>query len=139
MGPISTCTYCGAQTRIDEPARIAKPPMASGTRLADTIAFVTQTSRKVPLLEANAPVPIHQTLTLSTSRDNQETLEVSLVQGSDAITSFSFPLQQRAPRGVPKIALTVRVSATGAMSLTLSEQGAANALDRDGLEARVVA
>jgi molecular chaperone DnaK (HSP70) len=61
-----------------------------------------------------------------------------LVQGKQPIASFSFPIQKRAPRGVPKISLTVRVSASGAMSVTLSEPGTTNVLDRDGMLVRVV-
>ena len=137
-GPIATCRYCSAQTRVDEPTQIAKPPVVSGSRLADAVRFV-KGAISIPMLEANKPLPIHQTLTLSTSTDNQEKLGVNLMQGNEPIVSFTFPLEQRAPRGVPKIALTVRVSENGAMSLTLSEPGTRNTLDREGLTARVLA
>lgn len=137
-GPIATCHYCGAQTRVDQPAEIATPPVTSGARLAEAIRFV-KGSFSIPLLEANKPVPIFHTELLSTSTDNQEKLEVNLMQGNDVVTSFAFPIQQRAPRGVPKISLTVRVSAAGAMSLTLSESGTTNVLDKGALTARVVA
>ena len=136
-GTIATCHYCGAQTRVDDPSAIAKPPLVSGSRLADAIRFVKD-ARSIVLLDANKPVPIFHTALLSTSTDNQEKLEVNLVQGNDPITSFAFPIHQRAPRGVPKISLTVRVSTNGEMSLTLLEPGTTNALDRDALRVRVV-
>lgn len=137
-GPVATCTYCGAQTRIDAPREIAKPAVTSGTRLADTVSFAVSPTRSIPLLAANSPLPIFHTDLLSTSRDNQETLEVNLVQGSDPIASFSFPIQQRAPRGVPKLSLTVRVATNGAFSVTISEPGTTNVLDRGAMAVRVL-
>jgi hypothetical protein len=53
------------------------------------------------------------------------------------LASFPFPIRKRAPRGVPKIALTVRVAESGAMSLTLAEPGTDNVLDRDGIDVTV--
>lgn len=94
-------------------------------------------TRTIPFLEAKSPVPIFRTETLSTHSDDQPALSVVLVQGETQLTSFAFPIERRGPRGVPKIALTVRVSATGAMSITLVEPGTSNALDRDGMTVRV--
>jgi molecular chaperone DnaK (HSP70) len=137
-GTVATCTYCGAQTRIDAPREIAAAPVTSGARLAETVAFALTPTRSIPLLEADSPLPIFRTNLLSTSRDNQESLEVHLVQGKDSIASFSFPIQQRASRGVPKISLTVRVATNGAMSITLSEPGTTNALDRDAMMVHIL-
>ncbi|MEO7114070.1 MAG: hypothetical protein ABI183_26755, partial [Polyangiaceae bacterium] len=100
--------------------------------------FAVTETRSFPFLEANAPLPIFRTETLSTSKDDQDVLHVHLVEGKTSLVRFDFPLKQRGPRGVAKIALTVRVSATGAMSLTLSEQGTTNVLDREGVAVRVV-
>jgi hypothetical protein len=136
-GPIVTCSYCRAQTRVDAPTVVEKPSVASGRRLADTIAFVTSSMHKIPFLEKSAPLPIFRTETLSTSRDDQDVLDVKLVQGERLLASFPFPIRKRAPRGVPKIALTVRVAESGAMSLTLVEPGTDNALDRDGIDVMV--
>ncbi len=136
-GPIATCGYCGAQTCLDAPAEAVELGHKTGARLAEGIAFVTPT-RTIPWLDANAALPIHRTETLSTSTDNQDALHVKLVQGATTLADVRFPIAARAPRGVPKIALTVRVSAEGAMSLTVSD-GPGRAVDHDGISARVVA
>ena len=47
--------------------------------------------------------------------------------------SLEFPIQKRGPRGIIKIALTLRVSVSGQLSLSLIEQGTSNVLDRGGL------
>ena len=111
--------------------------VTGGARLAQAVSFVTPTNR-VPFLAANAALPVFRTETLSTRADDQEALEVNLVQGEEAIVSFKFPIQKRGPRGVPKIALTVRVSLEGEMSITLAEPGTSNIVDREGLRVRLV-
>ena len=40
VGPVVTCSYCGAQTRVDAPGAMEKPGATSGRRLAETVAFV---------------------------------------------------------------------------------------------------
>lgn len=120
-GLVLTCTYCRAMT-----------PNETGVRLAETVSFMTSTGRTIPFLEKDAPLPIHRTELLSTSRDAQDTLPVHIVQGSTSVLRFEFPIRQRTPRGVPKIGLTVRVTTRGELSLSLIEQGTSNALDRGG-------
>jgi molecular chaperone DnaK (HSP70) len=138
-GPIATCTYCGAQSRIDTPGVTVTvaPSIPGQTRLAETVSFVTPTIT-IPWLEKDATLPIHRTETLSTRTDDQDALDVNLVQGSQPIAQFKFPIQKRGPRGVPKLALTVRVATDGAMSITVAEPGTTNAIDRDQLRVRVV-
>ncbi len=115
-------------------------PGVSIMRPAQAVSFLSVHGGDDSFLDANAALPIFRTETLSTQSDNQDGLTVKLsVQGDTPIVSLRFPIQQRASRGVPMIALTVRVSATGAMSLTLVEPGSDNILDRDGLTARVLA
>ncbi len=138
VGPIVACAYCGAHTRLDAPQAVAKPPITTGARLADTVAFVVTDTRKIPFLQAGSAVPLFHTATLSTSRDDQGSLEVNIVSGDRPLIAFSFPLEQRKPRGVVLVALTVRVSATGALSLTLTEKGTKNAADRDCPAVRVL-
>jgi hypothetical protein len=137
VGPIVKCRYCDAQVRLDAPQAVAAKGEASGKRLAQMIGFATPTMT-IPFLAANAPLPIYRTETLSTQRDDQDALDVTLVEGTTRVVSLKFPIQKRGPRGVPKIALTVRVSAGGAMSLTLAELGTSNTLDREGLSVSVL-
>jgi hypothetical protein len=136
VGPVVTCAYCGAQTKLDEPQKVAAHGKTSGVRLAEAVAFATP-ARNIPFLEANAPLPIFRTETLSNSRDDQETLHVHFVQGSTTLTDFEFPITHRGPRGTLKIALTVRVAQSGAFSLTVAEPGTNNIMDKDAVPARV--
>ncbi|HEY1957792.1 MAG TPA: Hsp70 family protein [Polyangiaceae bacterium] len=130
-GPIVTCAWCGAQTDLGTPAAVAKHGTKTGRRLEGDVAFVVTPTLRVPFLQAGAALPIHCTETVSTSRDAQEELKVHMMQGERELARFAFPIRQRAPRGVPKIALTVRVSESGAMSLTLAEPGTDNVMDYD--------
>ncbi|HEX4512215.1 MAG TPA: hypothetical protein VH054_01730 [Polyangiaceae bacterium] len=116
------CTYCSAMTKNE-----------TGAFLAETVAFLTTSGMRIPFLEKDARLPIHKTELFSTSRDGQDVLPIHIVQGSTSVTKLEFPISTRAPRGVPKIGLTIRVSTTGELSLTLTEPGTTNALDRGGL------
>lgn len=111
--------------------------MPGQTRLAEAVSFVTPTNT-IPFLDKGRTLPIHRTELLSTRSDDQDALEVNLVQGSEPVVHFRFPIQKRGPRGVPKLALTVRVASDGAMSITVAEPGTTNILDRDQLRVRVV-
>ena len=135
-GPVVRCLYCGAQCRLDAPGAVVEPGKPGEKRLAEAVAFVTPTNT-VPFLDKGRVLPIHRTETLSTRTDDQDALDVNLVQGSTPLVHFRFPIQKRGPRGVPKLALTVRVAADGAMSLTVTEPGTSNAVDRDQLRVRV--
>jgi molecular chaperone DnaK (HSP70) len=116
------CTYCSAMTRNE-----------SGAHLAETVAFLTSSGARIPVLEKDARLPIHKTELLSTAEDGQQQLRVHLVQGQTSVIELVFPLTVRAPRGVPKIGLTIRVSTAGELSLTVSEPETSNVLDRGGL------
>ena len=105
----------------------------SGERLAETVSFMTTSGMTIPFLDKDATLPVFKTETLSTSTDEQATLQVHIVQGSTSVTRFEFPIEKRAPRGVAKIGLTVRVTTRGELSLSLIEAGTSNALDRGGL------
>jgi hypothetical protein len=119
---VLACTYCSAMAKNE-----------SGSFLAETVAFLTTSGMRIPFLEKDARLPIHKTELLSTSRDAQESLPVHIVQGSTSVVQLVFPISARAPRGVPKIGLTVRVSTAGELSLTLEERETSNILDRGGL------
>ena len=136
-GPIVTCRYCGAQSRLDAPGVVVEPGAPGQRRLAEAVSFVTPTNT-IAFLEAGRVLPIHRSETLSTRSDDQDALDVNLVQGTEPIVRFHFPIQKRGPRGVPRLALTVRVAPDGAMSVTVTEPGTTHAVDRDGLRVRVV-
>jgi hypothetical protein len=135
-GPVVTCRYCEAQCRLDAPSAVVAPSTPGHARLAEAISFVTPTNT-IPWLEKGSALPIHRTQTLSTRTDDQDTLNVNLVQGSEKLVELQFPIQKRAPRGVPKLALTVRVATDGSMSVTVTEAGTPNAIDREAIRVRV--
>ena len=136
VGAVVQCRYCGAQSRLDAPEAVVTPGAPGQTRLADAVSFVTP-GMTIPFLDAGATLPIHRTETLSTQSDNQDALDVNLVQGSEPVVRFRFPIQKRGPRGVPTLGLTVRVAVDGAMSVTVSEPGTSHVVDRDELRVRV--
>ena len=135
-GPVVACRYCEAQCRLDAPGTVVAPRTPGQARLAEAVSFVTPTNT-IPWLEKGSALPIHKTQMLSTRTDDQDALHVNLVQGTDKLVELRFPIQKRAPRGVPKLTLTVRVATDGAMSVTVTEAGTTNALDRDQLRVRV--
>ena len=136
-GPVVRCSYCGAQSRLDAPGVVVEPGAPGQTRLAEAVSFVTPTNT-VPFLDKGRALPIHRTETLSTRSDDQDALDVNLVQGQEPVVRFRFPIQNRGPRGVPKLALTVRVAPDGAMSITVAEPGTSNVVDRAELRVRIV-
>lgn len=136
-GSVVRCDYCGAQSRLDSPGVVVEPGVPGQTRLAEAVSFVTPTNT-IPFLDKGRTLPIHRTEVLSTRTDDQDALDVNLVQGAEPVVRFRFPIQKRAPRGVPKLALTVRVATDGAMSITVTEPGTSNVIDRDQLRVRVV-
>ncbi len=131
------CRYCGAQSRIDAPGVVVDPGAPGQTRLAETVSFVTPTIT-IPFLDKGKTLPIFRTETLSTRTDDQDALDVNIVQGAEPVVHFRFPIEKRGPRGVPKLALTVRVAEDGAMSITVAEPGTSNVVDRDQLRVRLM-
>jgi hypothetical protein len=134
---IARCRYCGAQSRIDTPGVVVDPGAPGQTRLAEAVSFVTPTIT-IPFLDKGKTLPIFRTETLSTRSDDQDALDVNLVQGAEPVVHFRFPIEKRGPRGVPKLTLTVRVAEDGAMSITVTEPGTSNVIDRDQLRVRLM-
>lgn len=94
----------------------------------------------IPLLARGAPLPATCSETLSSNSDNQESLHVDLlagdaptVAGNRVLVSLAFPLQQRTPRGVARVKLSLMVDAAGALTVTVAELGADNAVRKEGL------
>lgn len=125
----TTCRYCGAQVRD-----VAAPPPAprgpSKGTLAEGLAIRTPSGALVPLLEAGAALPATKEETLSTSRDDARSLALELVaSGAHARSLARLEVGIRpAPRGVPKVALALRIAASGeAFASLTSEDGYAEA------------
>jgi LSD1 subclass zinc finger protein len=127
----ATCSYCGAQIRDVAPG--AAPPISV---LAEGLAIRTPSGMIVPLLEAGAGLPITKAETLSTSRDGQDRITCELVTATPsprALAYLEVAVARSAPRGVPRAALVLRVSANGDASASLAgENGDANASFRVG-------
>jgi len=99
-------------------------------QLGETLALRTPTGATLPLIEAGTPLPATRNETVSTGRDDQESVRCELVTLAGATRSVA-RLEvgvRRAPRGVAQVRLAVRVSADGSVHATLDgEHGHANA------------
>lgn len=98
--------------------------------LDEAIAIRTPSGATLTLLERGAALPASKEETLSTSRDDQPSIRCELVVIGSA-TSSAARLEiavARAPRGVPKAPLIVRVDARGSVHAAIrTEHATANA------------
>jgi molecular chaperone DnaK (HSP70) len=92
----------------------------------ETIA-IRAGDRVIPLVEAGTELPVTKRETLSTSRDDQESVRCELVAG-DRRVAFMEVGVPRKPRGVAQVRLELRVSAEGSVHARLDgEDGMASA------------
>jgi hypothetical protein len=124
-----TCPYCGFQSRVGndgvEPAAVS-----TGPRLAETISLRISPKLAIGLLASETVLPAHHVESLSTSRDDQESLEIDLVAGEGpdpsthrSVVAASFPLTKRSPRGTVTVETRLVVHEDGAVEVFLHEGG----------------
>jgi hypothetical protein len=121
----ATCRYCGAQVRDVASPPGATPGPAKGA-LAEGLSIRTPSGALVPLLETGAALPASKSETLSTGHDQQRSLVCALVATGPRprdLARLEVGLEL-APRGVPKIALALRVDASGDAFVSLTSEGA---------------
>jgi len=141
---LTTCQYCGYQIKQTAAALAVSAP-AAGPHLIERIGLAVKGARTVlEILAAGTTLPVEKRELLSTVSDNQETMTVTLVSGNSdkadenrPLAEIVFPVRQRAPRGVVKITLALRVGADGKVSLSLVEEGTDNRLERHDLSVAV--
>jgi molecular chaperone DnaK (HSP70) len=140
---MSSCTHCGAP-RADEAALFCaycgKGVAAKGPRLLEAISIETAGDEATPVIAYGALVPTSFSNVFSTATDRQETIQIHLLLGNAARASQSrtlanlvLPIRSRAPRGVPRVQLTVTVDARGALRLKMEEIGTDNVYERSDL------
>ena len=96
-------------------------------KLAETIS-IRAGDRTIPFVEAGVELPLTKKETLSTARDAQESVHCELIAGARSVAFVEVGVTS-APRGVPKVALELRIDAGGSVSVRLrGEDGEANAM-----------
>jgi ribosomal protein L12E/L44/L45/RPP1/RPP2 len=82
-----------------------------------------------PVIERNTPVPIEQTRTFTTARDDQESVTIRVFQGesreaseNELLGQFEFSGFQRARRGEVEIDVTFEIDTDGIVNVTASDK-----------------
>lgn len=82
------------------------------------------------IIERNTTIPSKKTMTFSTYEDNQPAVTIKIYQGERAFTKDNKLLGQfdlsgipPAPRGVPKIDITLDIDANGILNVSAEEKG----------------
>lgn len=124
------CAYCGKSVIADSP----------GPRLLEAISIETAGDEATPIIPYGTRVPTSFSDIFSTAIERQETVQVHLLLGNSKRASASrtlanmvLPVLARAPRGVPRVQLTVTVDAEGRLSLRMEETGTTNIFERRDL------
>ena len=143
LPPMSSCKRCGADATPDGGlfCRFCGANLeAAGPRLLEAIGIETAGDEASPVLPYGVLVPNSYSDTFSTAQDGQATVRVRLVAGNAkrasacrTLVDHTFPIQQRGPRGGPRVQLTITVARDGALRIVFEEPGTDNRFVRDGL------
>ena len=74
----------------------------------------------VPVLKANTAIPTSFSRTFTTSRDNQDTIDLSIMQGVAKLGLLKIDLKP-APKGTPRVTVEFTVDADGILSVTATD------------------
>jgi molecular chaperone DnaK (HSP70) len=117
-------------------ARLAAPD--GSVCLARSVCLRPSEMLLVPLIDAGSALPVVRTELLSTSRDGQTSLSLTLVEGDPSrpaearvVYSAAVPIARPGPRGTTRIELAISVDARGAARLVLGEHGAPERTEHD--------
>jgi molecular chaperone DnaK len=94
-----------------------------------TIGLRTAGNKMVPLIPRSTPLPTRVTKVFSTTRDNQDYVEVEVLQGDDPTASGNRRLSwlrleglPPAPKGTVRVAVTFAVDASGLLSVSARDK-----------------
>lgn len=90
-----------------------------------TIGIRSASGKMVPIFERNSPVPNQKLKVFTTSKDNQDSLKLTMIQGDPnnveewhPIGEFNFTGIRQAPKGQAKVEVKFYISPEGILSLT---------------------
>ena len=145
MPTMSLCDHCGAP-RTDQAALFCAfcgksvVESSAGPRLLEAISVETAGDEATPFIPYGALVPTSSSDVFSTAIERQETVQVHLLLGnskrasqSRTLANLVLPILARAPRGVPRVQLTVTIDARGRLTLRMEETGTDNVFERQDL------
>lgn len=122
---VTRCEYCHYLSQGP-----AAPVERTGPRLDEAVSIQATPDFGVDLLAKGTVLPTTRTEMLTTNRDDQDSLTVTLRAGNSSrpadnrlLGTFSVPLQKRGPRSTVSAGLTLHVEADGSMTVTVKEQG----------------
>lgn len=96
-------------------------------KLAEAIV-IRAGEQTIPWIAAGEVLPLVKRERLSTARDRQESVRCELVVGARSVAFVEVGVRA-APRGVPKLALEIRIDADGSANVLLqSDDGGASAM-----------
>jgi len=125
--PVTTCQFCGGQIHSDHSKEASDAPAAG--QLDEAICVVVSEDLHVPLIERGAPLPATHRETIAGSKDQQESVTVTLRAGESRgrpLATAYLEVDARVPRGMPLAQLTIEVSVEGAVRVLLREEGTTN-------------
>ena len=108
---------CSATAQVATVVVEADSPAISNGALVESVGIETLGGVFTPLLKAGCTLPCEVTNTFSTAADDQTEISIALVRGTAELAaenhflgSFAVTDIPAAPRGEPKVAITLRVS-----------------------------
>ena len=119
-----------AQARPDDPGSVELAKSGKFNELVETVGIVGSDKRVHRLLSKGLPAPTSRQVTMSTFNDRQNMLELHLTAGEGETLSECRSLFKAVimgiptrPAGVPRIAVTFRVSKGGRVSVEADYMG----------------
>jgi molecular chaperone DnaK len=137
-----TILACGVHTPVAATIDVEPDsPATRGGRLAEAVGLETLGGVFTPILESGCSIPCEVTQTFSTAANNQTEISIALYRGSDKLASKNHFLGRfliadipAEPRGVPRVAVSLRAEAVGIVLAARDLSGAPVAIRRESDE-----
>jgi molecular chaperone DnaK (HSP70) len=122
------CSYCGKHENVGSP------------RLLEALGIEVRDDKTAHLIPYGARLPTSVSDTFSTATDDQPTVQIHLMVGNSerapenrSLLRITHPIHARAPTGIPKLQLTLTITAEGRLGVRMEELGTSNVFEREGL------